>query len=251
MTYKISGYTTDNATVYLLQNGNYIGKKDVSVGNYELISSTTSGNGMIAVAANNDGMITGYGEITAISGSESSNIITPSVGAVIKSMQIIPPTKMPDGNFDPEKLVKNYTINAVDPTKTILLNVGFNDSVTTGLPSRTCIRAQLINSTTVRLTRQAVTDPLNVYYYFTVIEYESGIKSIQRGISTPTTLTINSVNTNKTIVNILGMSSTSTTSSHFGGNLIASARGYLSSATQLVLSGNGTCTLSYEVVEFE
>jgi hypothetical protein len=252
MTYKISGQSLEDAIVYLLQNNSYVGKKSITAGPYELVADTTSGTNITVVAENSAGYTSSYGNITAISGSDTANIIVPAAGAVIKSIQVIPPTRMPDGNFDPSRLVKDYTISAVDTSKTTLINVGSYGATTTYLPNRTCIRAQLINSTTVRLTRSSSSDPTAAYYYFTVLEYESGVKSIQRGSSTPATITISAVDTTKTIVHILGVSSTSNSATDWGGGLmIPINRGYLSSSTQLVLAGNAVNTISYEVVEFE
>lgn len=98
--------------------------------------------------------------------------------------------------------------------------------------------------------------PLNV-----LIDEKSAIKSVQRGTcniknSTSTTVTINNVNSNKTVVNLLGVFMVNNegnyTYAHAGSFAAVSAR--LTSPTALVLTTlfafSPTIGISYEVIEF-
>jgi len=242
--YKIDGTASHDADVHLIQDGSYLGYKSVNSGNYEISFDSTTPSGLIAVAKKLDGEVFGYGGVVGITSSGTSNIVSPSNNVVIKSIQIVPHTRISD-----RSIVKDYTISDVDTSKTILMNVGSYGN--NADPHEGMIRAELINSTTVRLTRNAYQDPGDVHYYFTVVEYSSGIKSIQRGASGIGTITISEVNVNKTIVNICNASSTAGSFEDWRYGNMTNNRGYLNSSIEIELFGHNSNTISYEVIEFE
>lgn len=65
-TYKISGTAHENSTVYIIQNGEYVGKKPVGVGSYEILFDSISESGIIAVLENNNGQIIGFGDVDIV-----------------------------------------------------------------------------------------------------------------------------------------------------------------------------------------
>jgi len=65
-TYKISGTAHKNSTIYIIQNGEYVGKKSVGAGNYEILFDSVSESGIIAVSENSRGQIVGFGEVAVV-----------------------------------------------------------------------------------------------------------------------------------------------------------------------------------------
>jgi len=65
-TYKILGTAHENSTIYIIQNGEYVGKKSVGAGEYEILFDSTSESGITAVSENNSGQIVGFGEVAVV-----------------------------------------------------------------------------------------------------------------------------------------------------------------------------------------
>lgn len=66
ITYKISGTISEDAVIYIIQDGEYKGRKNVTTGNYEVFFESDSDDGVIAVAENADGRIISFGNIIPI-----------------------------------------------------------------------------------------------------------------------------------------------------------------------------------------
>lgn len=169
----------------------------------------------------------------------------PPVGAVFNSIQ--------NGSVNTVNTYGTAAISAVDTSKTMLLRRGqlaFNHSSLGDWQYVGLVR--LGNSTTVVGERYQDNTISNVMY-FTVLEFASGI-SIQRGlitISNPNTtanVTINAVDTSRTVINWLGY--------YCGDDQIDDRNSYLTltSPTNLRATRTGTGNTnvtSYEIIEFE
>lgn len=177
--------------------------------------------------------------------SESIQYITqaPS-GAVIKSIQ--------QGSITFTNTGDTATINEVDMNKSVLI-YGGHITGQAGLTRHGC-RLVLTDSTTV--TAYMDGNFATVVVRFTVLEFDSGIKSIQRGITTLVGLgvtfidvTISSVDLTKSWVNYLGHTRNL---SHLY-NILTNA--YLVNETTLRISVNTGpeygVTTSWEIIEFE
>jgi hypothetical protein len=245
-TYKISGTANESSIVYIIQNEEYVGKKSVGVGSYEIFFDSTSTSGVTAVAESQQGQIVGFGEVTAVSGGGGSpNLILPASGAAIKSIQTINHVKMTENST-----TKDNTITEVDMDKTMLIVTEW--LVSSALtPNEACLQHQLLSSTNVRTTRIQQQDPGSVYYSLLVVEYESGIASIQRGTSGPDNVTISEVDLDKTIVHCLGNTNTRASSTNWNNGGPVKYRLSLTTSTNLLIEGDSESVFSYEVVEFE
>lgn len=233
MSYKISGEVTQSGTVYVIQNNNYIGYKNINSGNYNVVFNSDNGNDIIAICENDVKETLSYGGITAVSSGDSVNITSLATGAAVKSIQHL--------SIDTTGV---YTINSVDMSKTILLvnlrgiqcnPYGYN-----------IFRTRLTSSTEVSVDIFAVAKEI------TVMEFESGV-NVQRGLITVNTgdlyvdHTITSVDTSKASCVWLGNSC----SGSDGRQCIISTK-LLDSTTiraERELSGQ-TASVSYEVIEF-
>lgn len=144
--------------------------------------------------------------------------------------------------------IRDVTITEVDTTKTMLL---FNGHLPAGIRDREAlVSIVLLNATTVRLQKyDAAYDPRIA---FTVVEYSSGIESIQRGVAIMTSqaildVTINEVDLAKSITSWLNLYSND---SSFGSSYVVSN---LLDATTLRLQRDWTgpnVNVSWEVIEF-
>jgi len=245
MAYKVSGTSNDGGRVHVLQDGIYKGYDDISMGSYEVVFDGTTGSGTSVVAENSQGAVTGFGNLVALPTGDSSTITT--LGGVMNSVQSFY-IQIPDGF----PKYADQTITEVDMSKTVLLfngSHGYNDGTQ---PDRECCAyLEFLNSTTVRVHHDDHDAPTRVN--FTVLEFGSGISSIQRGILSlasisTNTVSISSVDLSKTIVNQCGDAQSSTFLRDNG------VRIYLQDATTLRAyrhSTSGTSNVSYEIIEFE
>ena len=64
--YKISGTSNEASIIYIIQNEEYVGKKYIRSGAYELLFASSSPSTIIAVAENMEGKIESFGNITPI-----------------------------------------------------------------------------------------------------------------------------------------------------------------------------------------
>lgn len=104
---------------------------------------------------------------------------------------------------------KDYTITEVDTTKTLLLFHGERLNTTTASPQRTLVR--LLDSTTVR-GEKLQAPGCSCVARFMVVEYSSGIASVQRGQTdligyTQLDVTITELDVSKSLVSWLGQKS--------------------------------------------
>lgn len=200
MAYKISGSSTDNNRAHVIKNGEYIGYKDVTSGAYDLVFDAPDNANVMTTSEKSDGETTGFGGITAIPTVDSPNLILPSSGMTIKSIQT--------GSIAIGNIWGSATINAVDPSKTMLI-LGGASTVTTG-SKPTAYSLSLTNATTVQFAGYGYTSS---EARFTVLEFDSGIASLQRIVETttistvPHDFTISAVDSSRTIVNFLGAAS--------------------------------------------
>lgn len=164
-------------------------------------------------------------------------------GAVIKSFQNL--------SFSHPDNKNNWTVTiptAIDPDNTMLLVHGWLPPIGGDRdPKNWMLSHQLTGPTSILTSRYEKVNG-GISYRLYVIEYESGIKSIQRGTKTGGgSITINAVNPNKTWVNYLGAIST-----HHEFVRAHSIRHELNltSPTNLYFQLDAEVTASYEVVEF-
>ena len=159
----------------------------------------------------------------------------------------------------------DVTISSVDTALTTLMwrgQTGTSDLNNTRKDN--WVRAQLINSTTVRFTRGNVAAVGAVSCAVTVIEWSSDwIDTIQRGTiaitnaATSNTATITSIDTSRSYVSLLGFSSNSTSASNY--SYTASPVVVLTNSTTITATTNAlessptaeTITISYEAVQFK
>lgn len=185
-------------------------------------------------------------------------LTTPATGIVVGSIQTILATMsgIDAGNL----VIKDETITPVDMSKTIMFHngtageYGSLDSDNAWTSGHSHVR--LIDSSTVRFQR------LYSYNYdikcsATILEFSTGIKSLQRGLfkyntgSAVTYLTINAVDLSKSFLNVCGSILVK------GGGNTWRPRAYLSDSTTVTLECFGssptgwTMTMSYEIIEFE
>ncbi len=170
----------------------------------------------------------------------------PPVGAVFNSIQ--------SGSLNTVNKTGTAAISAVDMSKTMLLqrgNLAFNHSLLNDYIYKGLIK--LNNSTTVYGERYQ-NNAISIVEYFTVLEFASGIQSIQRGLITVAAasatedVTISAVDTSRTFINWLG--------SYSGDGHIDDRYTYLSltSPTNLRATRTGvenTSITSFEIIEFE
>lgn len=196
--YKISGYAGEACDIRLMRGNTFIGhKSSVPAGAYELVFSLGSIEDIDVVAVRSDGKIIGYGGITPVSTSDSTNITVPTVSGPIKTIQNIYIDRLSD--------LTNYTFditlnNEVDMTKTLFM---YNP---TSVPTRgrMCYVNPLSN-TVIQLVRGNVGEGFSGY--LTVVEYNSG--SVQRGVTSSVNnvnITINSIDLTKSFASISGWS---------------------------------------------
>ena len=75
-TYKISGKTTEEAIIYVIQDEEYKGKKRILPGPYEIIFESASTSNVLAVAESIDGRIMNFGNVVPIKASEEISNLT-------------------------------------------------------------------------------------------------------------------------------------------------------------------------------
>lgn len=166
-------------------------------------------------------------------------------GAKIKSIQNVVVT--------PNSIISNVTINAVDTASTMMILTTWRPNGNVD-PENSCVRHELTSSTNIRTTRVAT--GFNPLCRLLVIEYSSGIKSVQRGSQTGAgNVTINAVDVNKTIVTYLGQSGGwRDWGDGFGSNYIldltSSTNLNVTTSVSLDYTGPLVATISYEIVEF-
>ncbi len=161
-------------------------------------------------------------------------------GAVIKSIQQVT-IQAPGGQI---------TINEVNPDKTMLI-CSFS-LLSPSNPQSTYFTVELTNSTTLSASSFS-----NVIGKIMVVEYESGVKSVQRGIltlpryqDTPAEYVINPVNVNKSLVFQCGVRVYSSFPDQRTVTL------HLKDSTHIEANrgdyqGSSNSYLSWEVIEFE
>ena len=169
--------------------------------------------------------------------------ITPAPsGAVLESIQ------MGEIALGAAETSDTAPITGVDTAKAFLINLGYWGS-TAGDTDREC-RLELTNATTVTVSRTATGGTVTVR--FAVVEFSSGINSIQRGTITlasqkSNTATITGVDTAKTFLSNLG--STTTVS---GTDRVKAAL-ELTDATHVQAeadAANATLICGFEAIEF-
>ena len=241
--YKISGTTTDPATIHIIQNNVYKGRHEVAAGNYTTQFDVASAGGVMAIAAKADGHIVGYGDITAVSGSGNTTVSgASSLG--IKSIQLGNIT-ITAGNYYVTK-----AITSVDTSKTMVL---FNGSIgASSSPDREVFNyLTLTNSTTLR--SDSLDHDTDSIARYSIIEFTSGIKSVQRGTIDMNGVvnvdaTINAVDLSKAIINYTGFAVNNTNMGVAGAILSfpnnTHVRAWRSSST-------GQVKVGWEVIEFE
>jgi len=197
MSYKISGTNSDNSTVYILQDKEYIGYKDIDAGNYSVTFDSTTPSGITAVAEKNNGHVIGYGDVEAITTTGTVDITRrPLLNSIQQGEISIVGAGITSGTV---------TITEVDLDKSLLIFHG----------SRSCLESLLYHRARIELTNATtVTAFINTasvhtkYFDFTVLEFSSGIASIQSGTIAMTneenTATIDEVDTDKSFVIHLG-----------------------------------------------
>ena len=111
MAYKISGTSSDNATIYVLQNNALVGYKENNYGTYNIVFDSATSSGVIVLAKNPLGEVEGYGELIAISTGEGSNIVIPDSGkGILKTGQTTSFASGDDGDLE-LGLTLSYTDN--------------------------------------------------------------------------------------------------------------------------------------------
>lgn len=245
-TYKISGTSNESATVYIIQNEEYVGKKSVGVGSYEILFDSATSSGLVAVAENVQGQIVGFGDVTAVSGTGQSNITLPAGGITIANIYTGNISIDPDGQYGTDTLPAS-----VDLDNTILLLNGVHSNANTMRFGSVALHMKDVNTVEVRIASYNVHD-----IYYTVLEASSGINSIQRiyDTSTVTTFpkdyTISAVDTSNVWINNLGGNDGTMDTSTGSLNAI------LTSSTNVRFdsydSGSGSIQyISAEIIEFE
>ena len=168
---------------------------------------------------------------------------------VIKSVQY--------GYINVTTLTNTATITAVDTNNAYVVHMGDNmGNTTSNYPADNSFYLELTNATTVTATRAG--QSYARVTYFMVIEYYPGIiKSIQNTSASNdnTSVTINAVNTNKTIlINRGALRAVTSTDGFFRSryNLYLANSTTVSSATYTIVGDaeSGTSTLYFTVVEF-
>jgi hypothetical protein len=201
--YKVSGNVGDVAKVFIFKDDVYLGCVDVSAGSYEAIFEASSATGVTAIAEKTNGDLVGYGGITAIATGSAVNITEGiSINKIIHGA----------GTIANDTVSIDVDIgDTVDPDKSMVIYKGskYNSPVSTTYFYRGLVALQLLNSTTLRGERGAdFGGSTTTTFKFDIIEFSSGIKSVQRDIySTSVTpppaykdITISSVDTSKTII---------------------------------------------------
>ena len=208
-TYKVSGTSSDNATIYVLQGNGLVGYKDNNYGNYNIVADVSTPSGIDVVAKNPDGQIVGFGGVTAVATGDASNIT--AVGSVgINSVY--------RGVFTiPAETIGPVLVNiggTVDMSKTSIDYLGwYNTNQSTFWGG--CL--YLANTTQLAgLTANNLNWIMTLSYQ--VVEYVGGI-NVQRGIinipsgSQYYDYTIEEVDTSKTQLKYLGSGMVGSTAS--------------------------------------
>ena len=245
MTYKISGQASAPCDVFVFQNKEYKGRHYVnSSGAYDVVFGSTTGANTLAFAQNEDGMAVGYGEVTAISGSDTATVSGASSGILsINSIQ--------QGyiTLASSILTGTYTISSVDTSKTVVEHMGnVRDNTNAGLAGGH-IAVTLTNATTITANRDAENANVPARVSFKVVEYASGVKSIQSGNNylepSYTDININfstAVDTGKTVFIYRGGSSTREDTVFQGFNTTTQFK---------VKNGDGNGYLRWTLLEYE
>jgi len=245
MTYKISGQASAPCDVYVFQNKEYIGRHYVpSAGAYDVVFGSTTGANTLAFAQDENGAAVGYGEVTAISSADTATVSGASSGILsIKSIQ--------QGYIALTSgvLTGTYTISSVDTSKAVVEHMGnVRDSTNAGLAGGH-ISVTLTNATTVTANRELDNSNVPARVTFRVIEYASGVKSIQSGVNylepSYTGLNINfstAVDINKTIFVYRGSPS---------GREDTVFQGFNTTTQFVVRNGDGNAYLNWTLLEYE
>lgn len=239
--YKISGQTSHDADIHVIQNNSYFGKKSVSDGNYEVTIDSTVASGVMVMAKKSNGQVVGYGEVNMVTSSGTADLVLSPNGAQIESIQVKIVT-IPNG-----QLTGSATINEVVMENTMLLCSGYRtlNDVSSG---NCCV--YLADSTTITAERGSTNQ--DVYMYVYAVEFVDGtIDGVQRGVITITAGTLSkaaSINeiSGSFVAQMLG-SAGSGTLNDIWANLS------ITSSTQITAyrSGSaGNTKVSYEVIQF-
>lgn len=174
MPYKISGTTTDNADIHVFEDGSYLGKKSITAGSYDATFDSATASGITAVAEKSDGEVVGFGAVVATTTSGAVDVTGGSTG-IFKSIQQIDIT-IPSGDIETPQ-----SINAVDVNKSFIMFNGSSSYET--YHGFGMVTLELSNSTTVTAKRYGdLYGTLSAAYVKgCVMEFESGVKSLQRG----------------------------------------------------------------------
>jgi len=243
-TYKISGSTTHDADVHIIQNDTYFGKKSVSAGNYEVTIDSTTASGVMTVAKKADGYVKGYGSVEATTSSGIADLTAVVGGASIKNIQFA------SVHLDNMQGSNTTTISEVNMSNTFIINNGWRcSSQTNGID----VRAKLTDSTTLTVTRQeAGSWAGTIDMYVSIVEFnDESIAGVQRGdiqlsgVGT-NTATINEVDTSKCVLSLLGTTGNATQE-----DILCCL--YLTNSTTVTLQrtdNTGTTYGSFEILEF-
>ena len=240
-TYKISGTTSHDADVHVIQNDTYFGKKAVSAGAYEVTIDSTVASGITTVAERSDGDTVSYGDVIGVTSSGVADL-TAIGGTPIDSIQLVTLTVADSQASD------TVTINEVDMGRSILYHNGQQGSNGTNGE----LMVVFTNSTTITATRFGSYTG-NATIKLTVIEFGSGVvNSVQRGVITMSnpqltnTTSINEVDTSKCIVSYLRCNTN-------GVIACQTCNVELTNSTTVTANRgavNGSTNVSFEILEF-
>lgn len=110
-TYKISGKTTEEAIIYVIQDEEYKGKKRILPGPYEIIFESASTSNVLAVAESIDGRIMNFGNVVPIKASEEISNLNISRVVLTKETTNTTILNNLDGIIDK---LGNYTLTKED-----------------------------------------------------------------------------------------------------------------------------------------
>ena len=100
MSYKISGTSSDNSTIYVLQADALVGYKENNYGVYDVVFDSDTPSGITVVAESPAGQIVGFGELVAVGTGDSVNIVASSTTQLLKSGQTTSYNANDDGDLE-------------------------------------------------------------------------------------------------------------------------------------------------------
>ena len=155
----------------------------------------------------------------------------------------------------------DVTISTVDTTVSTLMWGGQGGNATDDIRAHALVRAELINSTTVRFTRGSSASAGSIVCKVSIVEWSSDwVDTIQRGTialtnpATSNTATITGVDTARSYVSFLGASSSNTASavSNLAIPLVVLTNGTtVTASVNTAETSTNTVTVSYEVVQLK